>query len=141
MESVLIICLSGVMYAGQLLQELNLDEEWIAIKPSKSSRLLMYFKKERIKDVYLLNGEKKELIKSDLTQKAELDLHFPKKNVRIVRVKGGVSFRGENFASLESFGSLAGNISLVKGLLISPSLEQETLIYIPNEEIEEVFGA
>lgn len=139
MESVLIVCLSGVMYAGQLLEELDWEKQWIGIKPSNSSDVLMYFKKDRIKKVYLLNGEKKVLIESDLTEKNTQDLSFPQENIRLIRVKGGVSFRGESISSLEGLTQLENAISLEDGTLISPSLERETLIYIPNKEVEEVF--
>lgn len=139
MESVLIVCLSGVMYAGQLLEEFNFENQWIGIKPSSVSDVLMYFNRDRIKEVYLLNGEKKVLIEFDLTEKRELNLNFPENNVQLIRVKGGVTFRGEGILSLDGFSQLTGGVSLDEGTLLSPSLERETLIYIPNKEVEGVF--
>lgn len=139
MESVLIVCLSGVMYAGQLLDDLDFENQWIGIKPSSSSDVLMYFNRDRIKEVYLLNGEKKVLIESDLTEKRALNLNFPENNIQLIRVKGGVTFRGESILSLDGFSQLTGAVSLNESTLLSPSLERETLIYIPNKEVEEVF--
>lgn len=133
MESVLVVCLSGVMYAGTLLEKFISDMKWIGIKPSSSSGILMYFSMDRIKKIYFQNGESKTIWESDLTIKQESNLTIPNDNIIMLRVNGGVTFRGERIDSVP-------DMSLQKdGIWITPSLEREAIIYIPDYEVEKVY--
>ena len=136
MEYILISCKSGVMYSGELLQEYRDDLEWIGIKPSKKSNICLYFDMNRIEKIYFQDGSCKEKVLRDFRKKPKLDLEIPEKNILLVRVMGGVSYRGERIDKE----NLPGEIFYKEGFWISPSNIHETIIYVPENEVERVFA-
>lgn len=134
MESVLIMCASGVMYSGELLETFSEKQSWIGIKPSKCSDILMYFSMNRITKIYFQSGESYINKKTDLCSKPELDLGIPEQDVVLLRVKGGVAFRGQSLFSLPE------DISWKDGRWITPTTALETIIYVPEYEIEKVYS-
>lgn len=135
MDSILIVCKSGVMYSGELLQDYSDDLEWIGIKPSKKSDVCLYFNMNRIAKIYFQDGSSKEKVARDFREKPDLDLEIPEKNILLVRVIGGVSYRGEGFDK----NNLPLGIPYKEGYWISPSAIHETIIYVPENEVERVF--
>jgi hypothetical protein len=134
MESVLIMCSSGVMYSGELLETFSEKKSWIGIKPSKRSDILMYFSMKRIKKIYFQSGEAYINIDTDLCSKPELDLDIPEQDVVLLRVIGGITYRGQSLFSLPD------DISWKDGRWITPTTELETIIYVPEYEIEKVYS-
>ncbi|MCX7842324.1 MAG: hypothetical protein N2489_04545 [Clostridia bacterium] len=134
MDFALIVCISGVMYAGKLLSDYNDKALWTGIKPSPSSDICLYFNTNRIKKIFFLDGTSATRIETDLKEKPEYDLDIPQEDVVLIRVKGGVSFRGQNLKQLPE------GIPFREGYWISTSAVQETLVYIPEHEIEKVYG-
>lgn len=136
MGYILIICKSGVMYSGQLLQEYSDDLKWVSIKPSTKSNICLYFAADRIKKIYFQDGTSETKIESDLKEIPELDLEIPEENISLIRVKGGVSYRGERISKED----IPIEIDYKEGYWISPSSIKETIIYIPEYEAEEVYS-
>lgn len=136
MDYILIVCKSGVMYSGELLQEYREDLIWIGIKPSKQSEICLYFAMDRIKKIYFQNGTSKVKIECDLKEMPELDLEIPEEKILLIRVNGGVSYRGERIKKED----IPGEISYKDGYWISPSTIHETIIYIPENETEKVYS-
>lgn len=134
MVSALIVCKSGVMYSGELLEEYNDDLKWIGIKPSTVSDICLFFFAERIKKIYFQDGTSVTKIKSDLRDQTELDLDIPDENILLIRVRGGVSYRGQRLDQVTN------EIQWKDGYWISPSTIQETIIYIPEHEVEKVYS-
>lgn len=134
MVSALIVCKSGVMYSGELLEEYNDDLKWIGIKPSTVSDICLFFFTERIKKIYFQDGTSVTKIKSDLRDQTELDLDIPDENILLIRVRGGVSYRGQRLDQVTN------EIQWKDGYWISPSTIQETIIYIPEHEVEKVYS-
>lgn len=134
MESVLIMCSSGVMYSGELLEAFSEKRSWIGIKPSKYSDILMYFSMNRIKKIYFQCGEAYINIDTDLCSKPELDLDIPEQDVVLLRVKGGITYRGQRLVSLPN------DISWKDGRWITPTATLETIIYVPEYEVEKVYS-
>jgi|GEM_PF-1932801 len=136
MDYILIICKSGVMYSGQLLQEYSDDLKWIGIKPSTKSDICLYFATDRIKKIYFQDGTSETKIETDLKEMPELDLEIPEENISLIRVKGGVSYCGERIRGED----IPTDIHDKEGYWISPSSIKETIIYIPEYEAEEVYS-
>ncbi|AGX41360.1 hypothetical protein [Clostridium saccharobutylicum] len=136
MDYILIICKSGVMYSGQLLQEYSDDLKWVAIKPSTKSNICLYFAADRIKKIYFQDGTSETKIETDLKEIPELDLEIPEENISLIRVKGGISYRGERISKED----ISTEIHYTEGYWISPSSIKETIIYIPEYEVEEVYS-
>lgn len=134
MSSALIICKSGVMFSGKLLEPYNSDTKWIGIKPSEKSGICMFFQMERIKKIYFEDGTYEIMVDSDLRQQPKLDLEVPDENLVILRIRGGVSYRGEKLESLPE------GVTWREGYWIAPNKKREMIINIPEEEIEKVYA-
>ncbi|MCR4944081.1 MAG: hypothetical protein K5986_06425 [Clostridium sp.] len=136
MDYILIVCKSGVMYSGQLLQEYNNDLKWVGIKPSTKSDICLYFNMDRIAKIYFQDGSVEVKIQRDFREMPEMDLKIPEDNIALVRVNGGVSYRGEKISKE----CLPKEINYKEGYWISPSSIRETIIYIPEYEVKKVYS-
>lgn len=130
----MMVCKSGIMYSGELLSEYKEDLKWIGIKPSKKSDVCIYFSADRIKKIYFQNGTSFVKQESDLREVPKLDLEIPENKIVLIRVLGGVSYRGESLSELPE------EIKWREGYWISTSSTRESLIYIPEHEIEKVYS-
>lgn len=130
MAHIMLICKSGVMYSGELIKEYNKNLKWIGIKPSKKSEVCLFFDSDRVKKIYFEDGNTYTKIESNLKEKPAFDLEVPENSNVLIRVKGGVTYIGEKLIELHE------EITPKQGLWISPSNIKETIIYIPESEIE-----
>jgi hypothetical protein len=130
MEYSLIISSNGVMFAGERLDN-NPGSEWTGIKPSKKSDVCIFFKKDQIHTVYHENGSREEFITDNYNSQYSHKTCIPDQDTVLIRVKGGVSYRGQLYDEpIEEMG---------EGYWITPVIDQRIRIYIPQEEAEEIF--
>lgn len=129
----LIVCESGVMYSGNLLQEYEETLQYIGIKPSQKSDVSLFFLARGISKIYFQNGEIVTKIDEDLKKQSVPDIDINEGDVCLVRVKGGVSYRGQKLDNIPK------ELPRFDGLYITPNSMQETVICIPEHEIERVF--
>lgn len=129
----LIVCKSGVMYSGKILQDYQSDLKWLGLKPSSKSDICIFFSTDRINKIYFIDGTSIDKTDYNMKKKPEMDLGFPEMNLQLVRVKGGISYRGERIESIPN------NLGLSDGMWLATSLKQEIVVYIPHREIEKVY--
>ena len=131
-KHVLITTVSGTAFAGQLLDETE-KTDWIGLKPGSQSGVIIYFHKNFIQSILLEDGGKKTyepLVSGYLFQE---ESRIPVNNVLMVRVKGGVSYRGSEASAVQE-------LQAEHGYWLKPSLHNGIVIYIPQQDVEKVFG-
>ncbi len=130
MEYILIINSYGVMFAGNRLIS-HKESEWIGLKPSKKSEVCIFFHRDQIHTIYHENGNKEEFMAEQYNLQYTSSTNLSDQDIVLVRVKGGVSYRGQLIDNIEEE---AG-----EGYWIAPVTNQRMCIYIPKEEVEEIF--
>lgn len=136
MDYILLVCKSGVMYSGKLLMEYNEDLNWVGIKPSTKSDICLYFNMNRVEKIYFQDGKVEVKVERNFEEKPLLDLEIPEENILLIRVNGGVSYRGEKISKED----LPKEINYRDGYWISTSSVKETIIYIPEYEVKQLWS-
>ena len=53
METILVYCKNGILYAGRLLSKLSKQEKWLTIKPSAESNITVSVLQSEIAKIYM----------------------------------------------------------------------------------------
>ena len=119
----------GTAFAG-LLTEACEQPEWIAVKPSSKSDVTVYFNKSCVCSVLYEDGRQTDYAPA-LRNCAFEETEIPEKNVIMVRVKGGVSYRGSSVQPVSK--------DRESGYWLIPCTGSGIVIFIPEVETERVF--
>lgn len=74
-----------------------------------------------------------ETIRPSIPREEQTDLGIPIDHVLLIRVKGGVSYRGGVIDPLPG-------VPVPEGYWLEPSPGSGIVLHVPTEEVEEVFG-
>ncbi len=131
MDNILIKSVLGTMYSGEKVCQ-DEESEWLGVKPSQKSDIRVFMNKKYIDTIYHIDGtiEKLDCKMNKEQVYAENDLLY-EDGVVLIRVKGGLTYRGKTVDKIMDFPQ--------KGYWISPTTIDELLFYIPNKEVEEMF--
>lgn len=131
MEHILVMNSNGVIFAGKLVFN-NSSSDWLGIKLSEKSKVHVYINKSQIHLLYHENGDKEVFKKVDNTNEFTPETCIQQQNIMLIRVKGGVSYRGQLHNALIE--------EMEEGYWIAPTNDLKTILYIPNDEVEEKFS-
>ena len=127
-EKILIMNYKKISYSGEVVAG-SLEDTYIVIKPSFISEVCIAFLVSQIEKVVYPNGNvknfelKNEIIEENISE-----------NSIMVRVSGGATFRCELVISPLKV------LERSNGMWLAPTTTRGMLFWIPNEEIDEVFG-
>lgn len=129
MESVLVSCKKGIVYAGKLLNQDYVGTQWVSLKPSETSDVLVHIHKAEIKEMYKQNGEIEKI-----GEEVQLnDIFYDASNSFIlIRVNGGVSFYGREVFPFK--------IKDTKSKFLLVNEEVNIVVEISEKEVESVYS-
>ena len=128
MESILVITKSGIMYSGMTIEDRH-ENDWLGLRPSKKSEVCIFFPKKHIEKIYHTNG----IIESPIVTDAKNSEISSFSNIALIRLRGGVSYRGEILENAPD------GISSSSGFWLMPNLNGELIFNIPENEVERIF--
>ena len=131
MEHLLLQNLVGSVLAGAHIYG-DQDSRWLGLKPSAKSTVTMYLDRAHIQSILHEDGTQ-ETLRPGIPREEQTDLAIPTERVRLLRVKGGVSYRGGVIDPLPG-------VPVPEGYWLEPSPGSGIVLHIPVEEVEEVFG-
>lgn len=131
MEHLLLQNLVGSVLAGEHIYG-DQDSRWLGLKPSAKSTVTMYMDRGCIHAILHEDGTKK-LLRLGIPREEQTGLAIPAEHVLLLRVKGGVSYRGGVIDPLPG-------VPAPEGYWLEPSPGSGIVLHIPMEEVEEVFG-
>lgn len=131
MAHLLIQNLVGSVLAGELIYD-EVDSRWLGLKPSAKSGVTAYFDRAGIQSILHEDGTQ-EVLRPGVPREEQTELAIPQGQVLLVRVKGGVSYRGGVIPPLPG-------VPAPEGYWLEPSPGSGIVLQIPMEEVEEVFG-
>ena len=126
MEHLLLQNLVGSVLAGEHIYG------WLGLKPSAKSTVTMYMDRACIQSILHEDGTQ-ETIRPSIPREEQTDLGIPTDHVLLIRVKGGVSYRGGVIDPLPG-------VPVPEGYWLEPSPGSGIVLHVPTEEVEEVFG-
>ena len=131
MEHLLLQNLVGSVLAGAHIYG-DRDSLWLGLKPSAKSTVTMYLDRAHIQSILHEDGTQ-ETLRPGIPREEQTDLAIPTERVLLLRVKGGVSYRGGVIDPLPG-------VPVPEGYWLEPSPGSGIVLHIPMEEVEEVFG-
>lgn len=131
MKHLLVKIMSGTIFAGEIVPD-NEDDMWLGIRQSGRSDILIFINKDFIETIYYINGEVERYKSTEQRKDGSEKSIIPEDDLKLIRVKGGISYRGSvNKSICDKFQD---------GYWIMPTKINDIRIYIPFSEVEEVFS-
>ena len=131
MEHLLLQNLVGSVLAGEHIYG-DQDSRWLGLKPSAKSTVTMYMDRACIQSILHEDGTQ-ETIRPSIPREEQTDLGIPTDHVLLIRVKGGVSYRGGVIDPLPG-------VPVPFGYWLERSPGSGIVLHVPTEEVEEVIG-
>ena len=131
MEHLLLQNLVGSVLAGAHIYG-DRDSRWLGLKPSAKSTVTMYLDRAHLQSILHEDGTQ-ETLRPGIPREEQTDLAIPTERALLLRVKGGVSYRGGVIDPLPG-------VLVPEGYWLEPSPGSGIVLHIPMEEVEEVFG-
>ena len=131
MEHLLLQNLVGSVLAGEHIYG-DQDSRWLGLKPSAKSTVTIYMDRACIQSILHEDGTQ-ETIRPSIPREEQTDLGIPTDQVLLIRVKGGVSYRGGVIDPLPG-------VPVPEGYWLESSPGSGIVLHVPTEEVEEVFG-
>lgn len=131
-EHILITSNRGVSFAG--IKENCPKAQWMAVRPSTKSEIVIFFDVEHIDYIIHQDGTKEEPGRGkedDIKKDCGAACASSDKTQLLIRVRGGISYRGTMTEKI---------LNKPAGYWLKPSACGDIVIYAPETEVERVYS-
>ena len=131
-EHILITSNRGVSFAG--IKEHCPKAQWMAVRPSIKSEIVIFFDVEHIDYIIHQDGTKEEPGRGkedDIKKDCGAACASSDKTQLLIRVRGGISYRGTMTEKI---------LNKPAGYWLKPSACGDIVIYAPKTEVERVYS-
>lgn len=131
-EHILITSNRGVSFAG--IKEHCPKAQWMAVRPSTKSEIVIFFDVEHIDYIIHQDGTKEEPGRGkedDIKKDCSTACASSDKTQLLIRVRGGISYRGTMTEKI---------LNKPAGYWLKPSACGDIVIYAPKTEVERVYS-
>ena len=131
-EHILITSNRGVSFAG--IKEHCPKAQWMAVRPSTKSEIVIFFDVEHIDYIIHQDGTKEEPGRGkedDIKKDCGAACASSDKTQLLIRVRGGISYRGTMTEKI---------LNKPAGYWLKPSACGDIVIYAPETEVERVYS-
>lgn len=132
-EHILITSNRGVSFAG--IKEHCPKAQWMAVRPSTKSEIVIFFDVEHIDYIIHQDGTKEEPGRGkedDIKKDCGAACASSDKTQLLIRVRGGISYRGTMTEKI---------LNKPAGYWLKPSACGDIVIYAPETEVERVYSS
>ena len=132
-EHILITSNRGVSFAG--IKEHCPKAQWMAVRPSIKSEIVIFFDVEHIDYIIHQDGTKEEPGRGkedDIKKDCGAACASSDKTQLLIRVRGGISYRGTMTEKI---------LNKPAGYWLKPSACGDIVIYAPETEVERVYSS
>lgn len=132
-EHILITSDRGVSFAG--IKEHCPKAQWMAVRPSTKSEIVIFFDVEHIDYIIHQDGTKEEPGRGkedDIKKDCGAACASSDKTQLLIRVRGGISYRGTMTEKI---------LNKPAGYWLKPSACGDIVIYAPETEVERVYSS